>query len=142
VGVLIFAALCFSSRHAPLLALLAYAITLVPARLLAFDPALVFGALINAIFTMVGLGIGWYTPSLKAYARAAAGGVLCVFLTLGLAEPLGRINLLPLSIPFNLSIFAVLMVSRRRAELLQPSTTQQIALEAAREPGQVDSPRT
>jgi urea transporter len=138
VGVLVFAAFCATGLHAPLLALLAFAITMLADWGFAFDPSLRFAALLNAIFTAVGLGIGWYTPSPMAYLRAGAGALLCALLTLGLAEPLGRLDLIPLSLPFNLSVYAVLLVSRQRAFLQRPNTTLQ-HFAPAREPAQTDS---
>ena len=85
VGLLVFAALCATGMHAPLLALLAFAITMLADWGLAFGPSLRFAALLNAMFAAIGLGIGWYAPSPLAYLRAGAGALLCGLLTLGLA---------------------------------------------------------
>lgn len=115
VGFAVFIALCAGGRHAPLLAVIAFAITLVLVRLLALPPAVGFAALINATFTAIGLGIGWYAPSLLGYLRAAIGASACVLLTVALAEPLGRLELVPLSLPFNLSIYTVLLIAKQRA---------------------------
>jgi urea transporter len=138
VGVLVFAALCSTGLHAPLLALLAFAITMLADLGLAIEPSLRFAALLNAMFCAIGLGIGWYSPSPTAYLRAAAGALLCVVLTVGLSAPLGRVDLIPLSLPFNLSVYAVLLVARQRAYLQHPGTAiQQFA--PAQEPAQTDS---
>jgi len=115
VGFVVFIALCASGRHAPLLAVMAFAITLALVRSLAIPPALGFAALVNATFTAVGLGIAWYEPSWLGYLRAAAGAFGCVLLTIALAQPLGRLGLMPVSLPFNLSIYAVLLVAKQRA---------------------------
>jgi urea transporter len=115
LGLVVFIALCASGKHAPLLAVMAFAITLAVVRWLALPPALGFTALINATFTAVGLGIGWYAPTWVGYLRAAAGAFGCVLLTIALAEPLGRLGLMPLSLPFNLSIYVVLLTSKQRA---------------------------
>jgi urea transporter len=118
VGFAVFVALCASGRHVPVLAMLAFGITYVLARQLALPQAVSFTALINATFTAVGLGIGWYTPSWLGYVRAAAGAFACVLLTVALAEPLGRLELMPLSLPFNLSIYVVLLIANQRASQL------------------------
>jgi hypothetical protein len=44
-------------------------------------------------------------------------------LTLALASPLGSIGLTPVSLPFNLSIFVVLLIGRHR----HPSTATALA---------------
>jgi urea transporter len=118
VGLVVFIALCASGMHAPLLAIAAFAITLAMARWLALSPALAFTALINATFTAVGLGIVWYAPTRVGYLRAAAGAFGCVLLTVALADPLSRLGLTPLSLPFNFSIYAVLLIGNLRASSL------------------------
>jgi urea transporter len=115
VGIVVFVALCASGKHAPLLATLSFAITLALSRMLALPLAVSFTALINATFTAVGLGIAWYAPSPLTYVRALAGAVGCVLLTVALTEPLGRLELVPLSLPFNFSIYAVLLIAKLRA---------------------------
>jgi urea transporter len=119
VGFVVFIALCASSLHAPLLAMLAFAITFGLARWLALTPAVGFIALINATFTAIGLGIA-HVPRWRGYLRATAGAFGSVLLCVALAEPLGRLQLMPLSLPFNLSIYAVLLIDNLRAS--QPST--------------------
>jgi urea transporter len=136
VGLVLLCALCVNARHAPLLALLGFAIALLVDLGLGLPPELRFASLVNAIFTSVGLGMAWYTPSPASYLRAAAGALFCVLLTLGLSEPLGRLGFIPLSFPFNLSVFAVLLIDRQRALLLRSGATFQAAT-AAREPAQI-----
>jgi urea transporter len=120
LGFVVFIALCASGKHPPLLALLAFAITQAVVRWLALRPGVDFVALINATFTAVGLGAGWYAPTWSGYLRAAAGAFGCVLLTVALVEPMGRLGLVPLSLPFNLSIYAVLLIASQRAPQ-QPS---------------------
>jgi urea transporter len=115
VGFVVFIALCASGKHAPLLAVMAFVITLALARWLALPPAIGFAALVNATFTAVGLGIAWYQPTWSGYLRAAAGAFGCVLLTVALAEPLGRLDLMPVSLPFNLSIYVVLLIAKQHA---------------------------
>lgn len=115
LGFVVFIALCASGKHAPLLALLAFAITQAVVRLLALRPGVDLIALINATFTAVGLGVGWYAPTWSGYLRAATGALGCVLLTVALVEPLGRLGLMPLSLPFNLSMYAVLLIASQRA---------------------------
>jgi urea transporter len=114
VGFVVFIALCASGRHAPLLAVLAFTITLGLARWLALSPAVGFVALINATFTSIGLGIA-HTPRWSGYLRAAIGACGCVLLSVALSEALGRLQLGPMSLPFNLSIYAVLLIDNLRA---------------------------
>jgi urea transporter len=66
------------------------------------------------MFTALGLGMGWYAPSFQSYARAIGGAVLCVLITKALWDPLDRMQLMPLSMPFNLSIFAVLLIAQHQ----------------------------
>jgi urea transporter len=123
VGLLVFAALCLRGRIAPQLALIAFGITTAVDLMLGLSSAgLGLTALANAIFVALALGNGFYPISIDSYARAALGVVLCLLLTLGLAGPLGRIGLVPLSLPFNLSIFAALLIDRQRGLSASPTT--------------------
>jgi urea transporter len=88
---------------------------------LTFDEGLRFGALINGIFTAIVLGAGLVAPTAASYVRALLGVLLSVLLTLALAAPLGRLGLSPVSLPFNLTIFAALLIARQR-ESQYPST--------------------
>jgi urea transporter len=123
-GLLVFAAFCVSSPRAALLAVLGYVISTGAAHTLHVPPGLSFAAALNATVSAVFLGMS--SPSLgwRAYVRAAAGALLCLLITLGLAGPLGRLELSPLSLPFTLSIYAALLVERQR----QLRTEQPLAL--------------
>jgi urea transporter len=116
VGLAVFAALCLRGQLAPQLTLIAFGITWwanLPLGLAA--AGLWFTALANAMFTALALGSGFYPVALGSYARAALGVAVSLLLTVALAEALGRIGLSPLSLPFNLSIFAALLIDRQRA---------------------------
>ncbi|HKP64040.1 MAG TPA: urea transporter [Polyangiales bacterium] len=115
VGFAVFIALCASGVHAPLLAVLAFSINLLLARLLVLPTPVAFAALINSTFTAIGLGIAWYSPNWLGYVRAMVGACLCVLLTVALSAPLARLELMPMSLPFNLSIYAVLLIANQRA---------------------------
>lgn len=114
IGFVVFVALCANRFHPALLALLAFAITMLLAHVLALSPALQFAALINATFTAIALGVGWYLPTPLGYVRAAVGAFACVLLTVAMTEPLARLSLAPISLPFNLSIYIVLLSSKLR----------------------------
>jgi urea transporter len=126
VGFVVFTALCASGKHAPLLAGMAFVITFALARWLALPPAIGFAALVNATFTAVGLGIAWYHPTWSGYLRAAAGAFGCVLLTVALAQPLGRLDLMPVSLPFNLSIYAMLLIAKQSASASASASQQSI----------------
>jgi urea transporter len=115
VGLVVFAGLCLRGRLGPQLALIAFGITLAADLMLGLTSSgLWFTAFANAIFAALALGNGFYPTTLDSFGRAALGIMLCLFLTLGLSEPLGRLGLVPLGLPFNLSIFAVLLIDRQR----------------------------
>jgi urea transporter len=117
VGMLMFLALLLSRWHAALLAALGFYLAVFSSwQLQRFGPELVLPAALNAVFTALGLGMGWYAPSWRSYLAAAVGAVLCVLITKSLSDPLGRMQLAPLSLPFNLSIYVVLLIAQRRRE--------------------------
>jgi urea transporter len=115
VGLVVLACLCLRGGHAPQLALLAFGITKLAELVLPLEPlGMRFGALLNAIFSAIVLGAGWYAPSVWSYARAVFGVILSILLTLTLTEPLARLGLGPVALPFNLSIFAILLITQQR----------------------------
>lgn len=115
VGALVLLALLLNSWHAALLATLGYAVAMLAGfELLQLPPALLVQAALNAVFTALGLGMGWYAPSLRSYGLAALGALLCVLITPSLSAPFERLELVPLSLPFNLSIYAVLLIGQLR----------------------------
>jgi urea transporter len=88
-------------------------------------PALLIQAALNAVFTALGLGMGWYAPSLRSYGLAALGALLCVLITPSLSAPFERLELVPLSLPFNLSIYAVLLIGQlQNAQTTLPRAAQ------------------
>jgi len=115
-GLVVLASLCVRGGQALQLACFAFALTLLCGAALAPQASgLILGAAINGIFAAIVLGTGWYAPSLRSYVRAAFGVLLSWLCTLALAAPLGRLGFTPASLPFNFSIFAVLLISRQRA---------------------------
>jgi urea transporter len=121
VGLLIFAGLCVRGGQAPKLVLLAFgASELIALGLAVHEPRLRMGALINATFSAIVLGDGLYARSSWSYPRAALGVLLSCLFTITLADPLGRLGLSPVSLPFNLSVFAVLLIARARLAAVRP----------------------
>jgi hypothetical protein len=114
VGALVLCALVLCGRRVPLCALVASCAVLGLDALVPLPAAVRFGSLVNGMFAAVGLGSFWYADRRDALVIALAGALLCVALTLGLYGPLGKLDCAPLSLPFNLSIFAVLLIARQR----------------------------
>ena len=117
-GMLVFAAFCFSSPRAALCAVLGYTLCVGGAHALHVAPGLSFAAALNATVSAVFLGMSSPRAGWQAYVRASAGALLCLLFTLGLAGPLGRLELSPLSLPFNLSIYTALLIERQRQQPL------------------------
>jgi urea transporter len=115
-GVLFLLALAATSVHALLFAVLGYAVALATSVALGLDPGTQFTAEINAMFACLALGIGWYVPAFKTYARALAGAFLCTLLTASMMRPFGVLLLTPLSLPFNLTVWLVLLVARQHRD--------------------------
>lgn len=137
-GLIVLAALILHSRVAVQLAALAFCIALAVDRSLSLSaPHLLLGSLVNGIMTAIGLGSGWYLPSFTSYLRAAFGVVLCTFLTLSLAEPLARLGIPSLSLPFNLSIFVVLLAARQSQSRSASALTQAAAASIMQLPAEV-----
>lgn len=130
VGLIVFVALCASGWRAPLLACLGFVIAMLVDRGLSLPPPVRSAAMFNAMFASMGLGMTWCSPGFTAYLRAAGGAFLCIVLTIALDKPMGRIWLTPVSIPFNLSIFSVLLIDRQRAWLRPSGLSRPIAAAA------------
>jgi urea transporter len=120
VGLVVIVALCACRWDVPLLAGLAFALVMLVDRALSLSPALRSTALFNAMFASIGLGTAWSSPGLTSYLRAATGALFCILFTVTLAEPLARLGLTPVSLPFNLGILSVLLLDQQRA-VLRPS---------------------
>ncbi|HET8939354.1 MAG TPA: urea transporter [Polyangiales bacterium] len=120
VGALVLAALFASSRHTALLPTLGFVVALSVSHWLQLAPALRLTLLLNAMFTALALGSSQRPGSAQAYALAASGALFCSLCTPSLSAPLGKVALSPLSLPFNLSFYVVLLVARRRN---QPAPT-------------------
>lgn len=114
VGILVLASLLASSLHTALLPTLGFAVALSVSQLLHIAPALQLTLLLNAMFTALALGSSQRPGSAQAYALAALGALFCSLCTPSLAAPLAKVALSPLSLPFNLSFYVVLLVARRR----------------------------
>jgi urea transporter len=113
VGALVLLALMLNSPHAALLATLGYAVAMITGfGVFELPPGLLVQAALNAVFAALCLGMGWFTPSLRSYGLAALGALLCVLITPSLSAPFERLELIPLSLPFNLSIYAVLLIGQ------------------------------
>lgn len=115
-GLLVLLALVATSVHAALFAALGYAVARATGTALDFEPGTLFSAEINAIFACLALGIGWYVPTFKTYARALAGAFFCTLLTPSMMRPFGLLQLTPLSLPFNFSVWLVLLVARQHKD--------------------------
>jgi urea transporter len=124
-GVLILAALLLSSLHTALLTTLGFAIGLAMSHLLQLADSLRLMLMLNAMFTALALGSSQYPRSARTYGLAALGAFLCSVLTPILAGPLGKLALTPLSLPFNLSFFVVLLVTRKRTQHEQSRSPSQ-----------------
>jgi len=114
VGLLVLSALLAAGRHTTLLALLGLGAALCVGQLLELPRDLQLLAAGNAIFSALASGARYYPPSLRSYGVAALGATFCSLCTPSLAAPLGKLALTPLSLPFNLSFFTLLLVTRRR----------------------------
>ena len=113
-GLLVLAALALHGRVALLLTALALCAPLALERVLALEAShVLLGALVNSVLAALGLGCCWFAPSLLSFARAGLGVLLCTVLTASLADPLGRLGIATLSLPFNLSVFVVLLAARQ-----------------------------
>jgi len=120
VGLLVLASLLASSLHTALLPTLGFAVALSVSQLLHLAPALQLTLLLNAMFTALALGSSQRPGSAHAYTLAALGALFCSLCTPSLSAPLARIALSPLSLPFNLSFYVVLLLARQRN---QPAPT-------------------
>lgn len=123
-GALILLALTLHSRIATLLACCALVISLL---LRAYVPPLadetLFHSLVyNAAFVAVALGGVWFVPSAASFMLALFSVALAALLTLGAAAPLARIGLPVLILPFNVTVFCVLLAMRQRARDLHPKS--------------------
>jgi urea transporter len=117
VGLVVFASLCLCGGRVPQLALLAFGMTeLVDFALSLHHSGLWLSALINATFSAMALGGPASPVSPWLYMRAAFAIALSLLLTVALSGPLGRLGLGPVSLPFNLSVFILLLVGRQRAD--------------------------
>lgn len=114
VGLLVLAALLIAGRHTLSLSAIGVAAALCVAQLLQLPPALQLMATVNALFCALALGARLYPPSARSYGLAALGATFCSLCTPSLAAPLGKLALTPLSLPFNLSFFTLLLVTRKR----------------------------
>lgn len=116
-GALLLLSLFVHSRIAALLSLLAAAAVLgLKLALPGLAESGQLGVLtLNAVFTAVALGGVWFVPSPASMLWALLGVLLCTLLTLGLAEPLYRLGLPILIVPFNLTVLAMLLASRQRS---------------------------
>lgn len=119
VGLLVFASLLASSVHTALLTSLGFAVGLSVSRTLQIAPELQLMLLLNAMFTALALGSSQRLGSRPSYALATLGALLCALCTPSLSAPLGKLALAPLSLPFNLSFYAVLLVARQRSGPVQ-----------------------
>ena len=123
-GLLIVAALAWHSRIATLLVLLALT-TCVFSRAglpLLADDALFHSLAYNAAFCAVALGGVWFVPSPASFVLAAFGVTLSTLLAVGLAAPLYRLGLPVLVLPFNATVFCVLLALRQRAHDQTPKS--------------------
>ncbi|MEY4511591.1 MAG: hypothetical protein RLZZ450_3713 [Pseudomonadota bacterium] len=115
-GLLLLLALAVHGRSALLLTGLALSAPLLLDRILSLEAShVLLGALINSVLVALGLGCCWFSPSPSSFVRAGMGVLLCTMLTACLAEPLGRLGVATLSLPFNLSAFVMLLASRQSA---------------------------
>lgn len=116
VGLLIFAALIVAGVHTLLLTTLGFVLALAASQALVLPPMLRLLLLLNAMFTALALGLSQRSQigSLRAYALAALGALFCALCTPCLSVPLGKLSLSPLSLPFNVSFYAVLLVAQKR----------------------------
>ncbi len=116
-GALLLLALVIHSRIAALLSLLAAAAVFgLKLALPGLGESGQLGVLtLNAVFTAVALGGVWFVPSPASMLWALLGVFLCTLLTLGLSEPLFRLGLPTLIVPFNITVLAMLLASRQRA---------------------------
>jgi|GEM_PF-5968446 len=114
VGLLVLTAILAAGLHTTLLTVLGWAAAFSVSQLLTLAPSLQLMATVNAMFTALALGARQYPPSVGSYALAALGATFCALCTPSLAAPFGKLALTPLSLPFNLSFFAWLLVTRQR----------------------------
>ena len=116
-GALLLLALLVHSRIAALLAVLAAATVLgLKLALPVLGDSGQLGVLtLNAVFTAIALGGVWFVPSPASLLWALLGVLLCTLLTLGSAEPMYRLGLPILIVPFNLTVLLMLLCSRQRA---------------------------
>lgn len=119
VGLLVLCALLLSTRHAAPMTALGFAVAFAIGYGLQVSTLTRTLATLNSMFAALALGVGWHNQPLRAYRLALLGSVLCVGSTFALASTLGRVGLTPLSLPFNLSIYATLLLERQRATHVQ-----------------------
>jgi urea transporter len=115
VGILVLAAILAAGLRTTLLTMLGALAALSVSQLLTLTPALQLMATVNAVFTALAIGARLYPTSLGSYGLVALGATFCSLCTPSLAAPLGRLALTPLSLPFNLSFFTWLLLTRQRA---------------------------
>jgi urea transporter len=114
VGLLVLAGLLAGGLHATLLSVLGWAAAFSVSQLLALAPGLQLTATVNAVFTALALGARQYPGLLGSYGMAAMGATFCALCTPMLSAPFSKLALTPLSLPFNLSFFAWLLVTGKR----------------------------
>lgn len=123
-GLLIVAALAWHSRIATLLVLLSLTTCLILRGALSplADDALFHSLSYNAAFCAVALGGVWFVPSPASFLLSAMGVTLSTLLAAGLAAPLYRLGLPVLVLPFNATVFCVLLALRQRAHDHRPKS--------------------
>jgi urea transporter len=122
VGLLVLLGLCAAGHRTLLLTVLGYGAALIAFQLFDLAPALRLVVTLNAMFTAVALASGWLAPTLRSYGLAFCGALFCALCTPGLSAPFARVELTPLSLPFNLTIYAVSLVTRQRIGQVQSET--------------------
>lgn len=125
VGLLIFCALVAAGRQTVLLTTLGFAVGLAASQAFALAPMLRVLLLLNSMFTALALGLT-QPRGVRAYVVAALGALFCALCTPSLSAPLGKLALSPLSLPFNFSFYAVLLVAQKRDQqhTTTPAATQ------------------
>ena len=116
-GALVLIALLLHSRIAVLLAGMAWAtvfcLKLLLPQLAASEHLSILT--LNAVFTAIAIGGVWFVPSPSSMLLALLGVLLSTLLTLGTAEPLFRLGVPVLIVPFNATVLIMLLASRQRA---------------------------
>jgi urea transporter len=113
VGLLIGCALIAAGRRTVLLTTLGFTVALLVCEAFSLTPMLRLLLMLNSMFTALALGLS-QPRGVRAYGLAALGALFCSLCTPILSAPLGKLALSPLSLPFNLSFYAVLLVAQKR----------------------------